>query len=64
MKVCDMCKKEINTAPFLAAHFPYVTVAITESVASGMRVVDLCEDCKLRVYNFVNKPMEHEKRRK
>ncbi len=54
MKVCDMCKKEIISAPFMSAHFPYVTVAITESVASGMRVADLCEDCQLRVYNFIN----------
>lgn len=54
MKVCDMCKKEIPNTPFLAAHFPLVMVAITESVASGMRTADLCEDCQLRVYNFVS----------
>lgn len=54
MKVCDMCKKEIISAPFMAVHFPYVSVAITESVSSGMRIADLCEDCQLRVYNFVN----------
>ena len=60
MKVCDMCKKEIKSAPFMTGHFPYVSVAITESVASGMRVADLCEDCQLRVYNFVTKQMKHE----
>lgn len=53
MKVCDMCKKEIPNATFLAARFPFVTVAITESVTSGMRTADLCADCQLRVYNFV-----------
>lgn len=47
MKVCDMCKKEIKSAPFMTGHFPYVTVAITESVANGMRVADLCEYCQL-----------------
>jgi hypothetical protein len=54
MKVCDMCKKEIKSAPFMTGHFPYVTVAITESMISGMRIADLCEECQLRVYNFVN----------
>ena len=55
MKVCDMCKKEIKSAPFMTGHFPYVTVAITESIASGMRVADLCENCEFQVYNFINK---------
>lgn len=54
MKVCDMCKKEIKSAPFITGHFPYVSVAITESVVSGMRIADICENCQLRVYNFIN----------
>lgn len=58
MKVCDMCKKEIQSVPFMTGHFPYVTVAITESVSSGMRIADLCEDFQLRVYNFVNQTIQ------
>lgn len=47
MKVCDMCKKEIKSEPFKILNFPYVTVSITEGVASGTRVADLCENCQL-----------------
>lgn len=54
MKVCDICKKEIPNTPFLAARFPLVMIAITESTTSGMRTADLCADCQLRVYNFVS----------
>lgn len=54
MKVCDMCKKEIKSAPFMAVHFPYVTVTITESFTSMVRIADLCDDCQLLVYNFIN----------
>ena len=63
MKVCDMCKKEIKSAPFMTGHFPYVSVAITESVASGMRVADLCEDCQLRVYNKAIQEDDYERKK-
>ena len=53
MKVCDMCKKEMPCNLFLAGHFPFVSVTIIESVCSGMQTVDLCNDCQLRVYNFI-----------
>lgn len=62
MKVCDMCKKEIKSAPFMTVHFPYVSVAITESIARGMRVADLCENCQLRVYNFINNNIQSKRK--
>lgn len=40
--------------PNAAADEFEVTVAITESVESGMRIADLCEDCQLQVYSFIN----------
>lgn len=53
MKVCDVCRKEIPSDPFLPVCFPVVSISITERLLYGTRTVDLCRDCQMRVYDFV-----------
>lgn len=58
--ICDRCGKEFNYLPIVQAKFPYLNIHVLHDFTGCSRQVDLCDDCKQKVYNFIfgEKPEE------
>lgn len=58
--ICDKCGKEFNYFPMMQVKFPCIYVRVRYSFADSSRQIDLCDDCKQKVYDFIfgEKPEE------
>lgn len=58
--ICDRCGKEFNYFPMMQVKFPCIYVRVQYAVGDCGRQIDLCDDCKKKVYNFIfgEKPEE------
>lgn len=50
--ICDKCKKEYKEYPQQSVIFPRVLISVSNKL-NDCRAVDLCEDCKKAVYDFI-----------
>ena len=51
--ICDKCGKEFNYSPMTRAKFPYLNIYVCYFPPEYSRQIDLCDDCKKKVYDFI-----------
>lgn len=51
--ICDKCGNEFNYFPMMQVKFPFIYVRVQHAVGDCGRQVDLCDDCKKKVYDFI-----------